>query len=227
MAVLSERGETIMPLATDYVNKDGRPCAAQVTSPIPGEPLAASVEPELVHSILEKELAQKFLTLGGFAFFDDARPPNMVHCAVLTDYPSEDEAPIRSVANEGSQAYKIHEMPTKASPVTTSGSAVMHTSQASILSVLPAAECASMPEWKLRQLSQIPLDVPAEGSAAANVTRRGSETLKSTSDQPTQGRQVSTNLWPMGVGHGRVGNASAQPIPQLWPLAFSTGEHQS
>jgi len=52
------------------------------------EPLAASIDEQLLRSILEKELAQKFLKLGGFAFFDGADPPNMVHCAVLTDYPS-------------------------------------------------------------------------------------------------------------------------------------------
>ena len=56
------------------------------------EPLAASIDEQLLRSILEKELAQKFLKLGGFAFFDGADPPNMVHCAVLTDYPSEAQA---------------------------------------------------------------------------------------------------------------------------------------
>ena len=59
---------------------------------IGAEPLAASIDEQLLRSILEKELAQKFLKLGGFAFFDGADPPNMVHCAVLTDYPSEAQA---------------------------------------------------------------------------------------------------------------------------------------
>ena len=49
-------------------------------------------------------------------------------------------------------------------------SAAPRPSPGSLLSVLPDAERASMPEWKLRQLDRLLVNVPVQGAAAANHT---------------------------------------------------------
>lgn len=127
LGVLNERGETIEPLVKDYAETYATRVTGHAELRAGAEPLASCLDEQLWRSILEKELAQKFLTLGGFAFFDNASPPSMVrgapddpfrkppfsrrpfhsrplppymqvHCAVLTDYPSEEQAAIEATA---------------------------------------------------------------------------------------------------------------------------------